>query len=35
MMRRWSAIPGLPPLLACAGLLVLWEIAARAAHIDG
>jgi NitT/TauT family transport system permease protein len=35
MMQRWSAIPGLPPLLACAGLLALWEIASRSAQIDG
>ena len=24
---RLSAIPGLPPLLACAGLLAIWEVA--------
>jgi NitT/TauT family transport system permease protein len=32
---RWSAIPGLPPLLACLGLLALWELAARIFHISG
>jgi NitT/TauT family transport system permease protein len=35
MTARWSAIPGLPPLLACLGLLALWELAARAFHISG
>ena len=29
MMPRLSAIPGLPPLIAAAGLLALWEVAAR------
>jgi len=32
---RISAIPGLPPLLACAGLLAAWEIAARVLDISG
>jgi NitT/TauT family transport system permease protein len=35
MTERWSAIPGLPPLLACFGLLALWELAAYAFHISG
>src|SRR5207248_1601406 len=34
-MTRLSAIPGLPPLLATAGLLAAWEIAARALDISG
>ncbi len=32
---RISAIPGLPPILACAGLLAAWEIAARVLDISG
>src|SRR5690242_21925308 len=32
---RISSIPGLPPLLACAGLLAAWEVAARAFDISG
>jgi ABC-type nitrate/sulfonate/bicarbonate transport system permease component len=32
---RWSTIPGLPPLLACIGLLALWELAARTFNISG
>ena len=32
---RISSIPGLPPLLACAGLLAVWEIAARFFDISG
>jgi NitT/TauT family transport system permease protein len=32
---RISAIPGLPPLLACAGLLAAWELAARLIGISG
>jgi NitT/TauT family transport system permease protein len=32
---RISNIPGLPPLLACAGLLVAWEIASYALDISG
>jgi ABC-type nitrate/sulfonate/bicarbonate transport system permease component len=35
MMTRLSAIPGLPPLLACAGLLVLWEIASYYFDLSG
>src|SRR6476620_12147406 len=34
-MTRLSAIPGLPPLLACLGLLAAWEIAARTLDISG
>jgi ABC-type nitrate/sulfonate/bicarbonate transport system permease component len=34
-MRSVSQIPGLPPLLACAGLLAAWELAARATDISG
>ena len=34
-MKNLSAIPGLPPLLACAGLLAVWEIAARIIGISG
>ena len=34
-MKQLSAIPGLPPLLACLGLLAVWEIAARALDISG
>jgi NitT/TauT family transport system permease protein len=32
---RLSAIPGLPPLIACIGLLALWELASRLAGISG
>ena len=35
MSTRWSAVPGLPPLLACVGLLALWELAARVFQING
>ena len=35
MSVRLSAIPGLPPLLACFGLLALWEMAARVVGIAG
>ena len=35
MSTRLSAIPGLPPLLACAGLLAVWELAAYAFDISG
>jgi NitT/TauT family transport system permease protein len=35
MSARWSSPPGLPPLLACLGLLALWEFAARAFQISG
>jgi NitT/TauT family transport system permease protein len=34
-MTRLSAIPGLPPLLACAGLLAAWEAASYAFNISG
>src|SRR6478609_3872109 len=34
-MTRLSAIPGLPPLIAAAGLLAAWELAARAFDISG
>src|SRR5689334_6595826 len=34
-MRSLSAIPGLPPLLATAGLLAAWELGARALDISG
>ena len=34
-MTRLSAIPGLPPLIACAALLAAWELAARLIGIDG
>jgi NitT/TauT family transport system permease protein len=32
---RLSTIPGLPPLIACLGLLALWELAARTFQISG
>jgi NitT/TauT family transport system permease protein len=32
---RLSTMPGLPPLLACLGLLALWEVAARVFDIGG
>ena len=35
MTPRLTAIPGLPPLLACLGLLALWELAARVFQIGG
>ena len=35
MSTRLSAIPGLPPLLACLGLLAVWELAAYAFDISG
>jgi len=35
MSARWSTTPGLPPLLACLGLLVIWELAARLFAISG
>jgi len=35
IMPRLSAIPGLPPLIAAAGLLALWELAARTFDISG
>lgn len=34
-MTRLSAIPGLPPLLACAALLAVWEAASYAFGISG
>jgi len=34
-MPRLSAIPGLPPLIAAAGLLALWELAAHIFDISG
>jgi len=34
-MTRLSAVPGLPPLIACLGLLAVWELAARAFGISG
>src|SRR5436190_23640139 len=34
-MTRLSTIPGLPPLIATAGLLAAWEIAARVFDISG
>jgi NitT/TauT family transport system permease protein len=34
-MTRISAIPGLPPLIAAAALLTLWELAARVFDISG
>src|SRR5438552_11941979 len=34
-MRRLSAIPGLPPLIACLGLLAAWEAASYAFGISG
>jgi NitT/TauT family transport system permease protein len=35
MSGRLGALPGLPPLLAMAGLLLLWELAARTFAISG
>ena len=35
MTPRLTAVPGLPPLLACLGLLALWELAARIFQISG
>jgi ABC-type nitrate/sulfonate/bicarbonate transport system permease component len=34
-MSRVSQIPGLPPLIACLGLLAAWELAARVFGISG
>jgi NitT/TauT family transport system permease protein len=34
-VTRLAAIPGLPPLLACAGLLAAWELASYASAISG
>jgi ABC-type nitrate/sulfonate/bicarbonate transport system permease component len=35
MSTRLSALPGLPPLIACLALLALWEAAARIFAING
>src|SRR5436190_22139603 len=35
IVPRLSAIPGLPPLVAAAGLLAAWELAARVFDISG
>ena len=35
MKLKLTALPGLPPLLACVGLLLTWEIAARTFAING
>ena len=35
MSVRLTSLPGLPPLIACAALLALWEAAARVFAIDG
>ena len=35
MTKRLTSLPGLPPLLACVGLLAVWEIAARVFPING
>jgi NitT/TauT family transport system permease protein len=35
MSARITSLPGLPPLIACAALLALWEAAARIVAIDG
>lgn len=34
-MARLTAVPGLPPLVACLALLVAWELAARLLNVDG
>ena len=34
-MRRLASIPGLPPLLACLGLLLIWDFFARVVGING
>jgi NitT/TauT family transport system permease protein len=34
-MPRLLSLPGVPPLIACIGLLVAWEFAARVLDIDG
>src|SRR4051812_2629227 len=34
-MKRITQIPGIPPLLACAGLLALWELASYTFDISG
>ncbi|NJO24291.1 MAG: ABC transporter permease, partial [Sphingomonadales bacterium] len=33
--QRLTAVPGLPPVLACLGLLAFWELAARVFQISG
>jgi NitT/TauT family transport system permease protein len=35
MSTRFSALPGIPPLIACLALLAIWEAAARIFAIDG
>jgi ABC-type nitrate/sulfonate/bicarbonate transport system permease component len=35
MKARPASLPGVPPLLACAGLLLLWEVAAHSFGISG
>jgi ABC-type nitrate/sulfonate/bicarbonate transport system permease component len=35
MNQRLTAVPGLPPLLACLGILAFWELAARMSQING
>lgn len=35
MNPRLTAVPGLPPLLACLGILAFWELAARVFQING
>jgi hypothetical protein len=35
LMGRIASLPGLAPLLACAALLVAWELGARTIGIDG
>ena len=34
-MKRIGDIPGLPPLIACIGLLVFWDLLARHFNISG
>ncbi len=35
MSTRLASLPGIPPLIACLALLVLWEAAARIFAING
>ena len=35
MTSRLTSLPGLPPLIACTGLLALWEVTARIFQISG
>jgi NitT/TauT family transport system permease protein len=35
MSARFASLPGVPPLIACLGLLALWELAARVFAING